>query len=164
MSINYSKLPSTWIMINDCGVNCVYVVNIVINCYKIFLIFLSVSFCLTSVEFLWFAFYIFLISHSSNLTWYTKLLHLMYTCICTLFFIWFRINFIVCILIQIGHTDDYSMMLQNLVEKHPNTKIVCIGYSLGGNLVTKYLGERGSNKLPNIIGGISVCQGYNALE
>lgn len=55
-------------------------------------------------------------------------------------------------------------MLQNLVEKHPNTKIVCIGYSLGGNLVTKYLAERGSNKMPNIIGGISICQGYNAIE
>ncbi|XP_020279159.1 abhydrolase domain-containing protein 2 [Pseudomyrmex gracilis] len=63
-----------------------------------------------------------------------------------------------------GHTDDYSTMLQNLVEKHPNTKIVCIGYSLGGNLVTKYLAERGSNKMPNIIGGISICQGYNAIE
>lgn len=56
------------------------------------------------------------------------------------------------------------MMLQSLVEKHPSTKIVCIGYSLGGNLVTKYLGERGPNKLSNIIGGISICQGYNALE
>jgi len=55
-------------------------------------------------------------------------------------------------------------MLQHLVEQHPNTKIVCIGYSLGGNLVTKYLGERGSNKLSNIIGGISICQGYNALK
>jgi abhydrolase domain-containing protein 2 len=73
-------------------------------------------------------------------------------------------NFVMYILLQTGHTDDYSMMLQNLVEKHPNTKIVCVGYSLGGNLVTKYLGERGPNKLSNIIGGISICQGYNALE
>lgn len=63
-----------------------------------------------------------------------------------------------------GHTEDYHVMLQSLIEKHPNTRIVCIGFSLGGNLVTKYLGERGSNKLPNIIGGISICQGYNALE
>ncbi|XP_076679596.1 abhydrolase domain-containing protein 2 isoform X1 [Andrena cerasifolii] len=63
-----------------------------------------------------------------------------------------------------GHTDDYNMMLHSLVEKHPNTRIICIGFSLGGNLVTKYLGERGSNKLSNIIGGISICQGYNALE
>lgn len=64
----------------------------------------------------------------------------------------------------LGHTDDYHMMLQNLIEQHPNTRIVCIGFSLGGNLVTKYLGERGLNKLSNIIGGISICQGYNALE
>lgn len=63
-----------------------------------------------------------------------------------------------------GHTDDYHMMLQSLIEKHPNTKIICIGFSLGGNLVTKYLGERGSNKLSSIIGGISICQGYNAIE
>ena len=63
-----------------------------------------------------------------------------------------------------GHTDDYHTMLQSLMEKHPNTKIICIGFSLGGNLVTKYLGERKSNKLANIIGGISICQGYNAIE
>lgn len=70
---------------------------------------------------------------------------------------WLGLNFT-------GHTDDYHTMIQSLVEKHPNTKIICIGFSLGGNLVTKYLGERGSNKLSNIIGGISICQGYNALE
>lgn len=63
-----------------------------------------------------------------------------------------------------GHTEDYNVMIQSLVEKHPNAKIICIGFSLGGNLVTKYLGERGPNKLPHIIGGISICQGYNALE
>ncbi|OXU18709.1 hypothetical protein TSAR_001963, partial [Trichomalopsis sarcophagae] len=63
-----------------------------------------------------------------------------------------------------GHTDDYHTMLKNLLEKHPSTKIVCIGFSLGGNLVTKYMGEQGTNKLSNIIGGISICQGYNAIE
>ncbi|KAJ8688314.1 hypothetical protein QAD02_024109 [Eretmocerus hayati] len=63
-----------------------------------------------------------------------------------------------------GHTDDYNIMLRNLLEKHPSTKIVCVGFSLGGNLVTKYLGEQGPNKLHNIIGGISICQGYDAIE
>ncbi|XP_058798441.1 abhydrolase domain-containing protein 2 [Phymastichus coffea] len=63
-----------------------------------------------------------------------------------------------------GHTDDYHTMIKNLLEKHSSTKIVCVGFSLGGNLVTKYMGEHGINKLPNIIGGISICQGYNAIE
>ncbi|XP_033207476.1 abhydrolase domain-containing protein 2 [Belonocnema kinseyi] len=63
-----------------------------------------------------------------------------------------------------GHTDDYHVMLQSLAEKHPNTRIVCVGFSLGGNLVTKYMGERGKDKMSSIIGGISICQGYNAIE
>lgn len=63
-----------------------------------------------------------------------------------------------------GNTDDYHAMLLNLLNRHPNTKLVCVGFSLGGNLVTKYLGEKDRVKHPNIIGGISICQGYNAIE
>ncbi|XP_043288096.1 abhydrolase domain-containing protein 2 [Venturia canescens] len=63
-----------------------------------------------------------------------------------------------------GHTDDYHVMLSHLVEKHAGTRIVCVGFSLGGNLVTKYMGERGGKTLPQIIGGISICQGYNAID
>lgn len=55
-------------------------------------------------------------------------------------------------------------MITNLQEKYPKTKIVAVGFSLGGNIVTKYMGEH-ANKMPNnIIGGISICQGYNAVE
>lgn len=62
-----------------------------------------------------------------------------------------------------GHTDDYSYMIDNIVEKYPSTKLVLVGFSLGGNLVTKYLSE--DRKRPtNIIGGISICQGYNAID
>ena len=67
-------------------------------------------------------------------------------------------------LFHLGHTDDYHTMLLNLLERHPSTKIVCIGFSLGANIITKYLGEQGKNKISNIIGAISICQGYNALE
>ncbi|XP_077285760.1 abhydrolase domain-containing protein 2 [Arctopsyche grandis] len=63
-----------------------------------------------------------------------------------------------------GHTDDFNSMLENLLEKYPNTRLVLVGFSLGGNLITKYLGEKQRNHSPNIIGGISICQGYNAIE
>ncbi|XP_060536563.1 abhydrolase domain-containing protein 2 [Cylas formicarius] len=63
-----------------------------------------------------------------------------------------------------GSTDDFHAMLLNLICRHPNTKLVCVGFSLGGNIVTKYLGESGKIKHPNIMGGISICQGYNAIE
>lgn len=55
-------------------------------------------------------------------------------------------------------------MLLHLVSKHANTRIVCVGFSLGGNLVTKYMGESEVERPAQIIGGISVCQGYCAIE
>ncbi|XP_071441660.1 abhydrolase domain-containing protein 2 [Hetaerina americana] len=63
-----------------------------------------------------------------------------------------------------GHTGDYMEMITNIVERHPSTKIVAIGFSLGGNLVTKYMGETKMQKPANVIAGISVCQGYSATE
>lgn len=63
-----------------------------------------------------------------------------------------------------GNTHDFHEMVKSLTNRHENTKIVCVGFSLGGNLVTKYLGEK-ERQLPEcIIGGISICQGYCAIE
>lgn len=62
-----------------------------------------------------------------------------------------------------GDSEDFQAMIRNIVVRYPETKVVCVGFSLGGNLITKYLGED-KPKPPNIIGGISICQGYCALE
>lgn len=61
-----------------------------------------------------------------------------------------------------GHTDDFASMVTSLVKKYPATHLIAVGFSLGGNLVTKYLGEKNVPKPSNIIGGISICQGYDA--
>lgn len=54
-------------------------------------------------------------------------------------------------------------MVNQLEKRYPSTYIVAVGFSLGGNIVTKYMGEQ-EQKLPlNVIGGISICQGYNAV-
>lgn len=55
-------------------------------------------------------------------------------------------------------------MVAGLERKFPTTKIVSVGFSLGGNLVTKYLGDRDASRPSNVIGGVSICQGYNAVE
>jgi len=59
-----------------------------------------------------------------------------------------------------GNTTDYDGMVRHVAARYPTTKIICIGFSMGGNIVTKYLGERPS--IPQIIAGISACQGYDA--
>ena len=60
-----------------------------------------------------------------------------------------------------GNTSDYDGMVQDLVKRYTCTKVICMGFSMGGNIVTKYLGE--NRKRPdNIVAGISSCQGYDA--
>ena len=61
-----------------------------------------------------------------------------------------------------GNTGDYGMMVKDLIQRFPATKIVSIGFSMGGNIVTKYLGEHSHEK--HVLAGISVCQGYDAKE
>ncbi|MCW5519081.1 alpha/beta fold hydrolase [Aureitalea sp. L0-47] len=41
-----------------------------------------------------------------------------------------------------GKTDDLEIVIDHLLEKDSYQKIVLIGFSLGGNLLLKYLGER----------------------
>jgi len=53
-------------------------------------------------------------------------------------------------------------MLQDLAKRFPTMKFICLGYSLGGNIVTKYLGEE--KRSTKILAGISVSQGYDAKE
>lgn len=61
-----------------------------------------------------------------------------------------------------GNTSDFHGMMTDLSKRYPATKFVCIGFSMGGNLITKYLGEEKRTK--KILAGISVCQGYDANE
>lgn len=55
-------------------------------------------------------------------------------------------------------------MVKHLEQTCPSTYIVAVGFSLGGNIVTKYMGEQEGKMPRNVIGGISICQGYNAVE
>ena len=45
----------------------------------------------------------------------------------------------------------------------PLTQLVVVGFSLGGNIVCKYLGETQANQ-EKVLCCVSVCQGYSALR
>ena len=53
-------------------------------------------------------------------------------------------------------------MVEDLLKRFPTNKFICIGFSMGANLVTKYLGEK--ERSDRIMAGISICQGYDAKE
>ena len=43
-----------------------------------------------------------------------------------------------------GETGDIGYFLRRLRERHPSTPVAAVGYSLGGNVLLKWLAERGS--------------------
>lgn len=46
-----------------------------------------------------------------------------------------------------GDTQDLHACLAMLKQQHPGSALLAVGYSLGGNVLTKYLGERGETAL-----------------
>jgi len=60
-----------------------------------------------------------------------------------------------------GNTADYAAMIKDVVRRFPASKLVCVGFSMGGNIIGKYLGEP-RVKPENVVAGIAVCAGYDA--
>ncbi|XP_064121482.1 abhydrolase domain-containing protein 2-like [Macrobrachium nipponense] len=63
-----------------------------------------------------------------------------------------------------GQTDEMHLMLTKYLESNPETKFLLVGFSMGGNIITKYLGETTRCRPKNIVGAIAICQGYDALR
>ena len=54
-----------------------------------------------------------------------------------------------------GKTEDLDSVIQHAINVHPATKIDLIGFSLGGNLTLKYIGERDSRINSRISGAVA---------
>ncbi len=58
-----------------------------------------------------------------------------------------------------GRTDDLDIALQHIRARYPNAPCVAVGYSLGANLLLKYLGENSAQ--PFIKTAIAVCAPFD---
>ncbi len=54
-----------------------------------------------------------------------------------------------------GATDDLELVVKHAIRQQRYTEIYLVGFSLGGNLTLKYLGERGSNFYPELKGSVT---------
>ena len=54
-----------------------------------------------------------------------------------------------------GDTGDLEEVMQRLAQRHGNSKIAVVGYSLGGNVLLKWLGEKGNRA--GITTAIAIC-------
>lgn len=59
-----------------------------------------------------------------------------------------------------GGTEEYGKMVDEIRQLYPHTQLLAVGFSMGGNIVTKYLGEDESHQQKFIL-GMAVCQGYD---
>lgn len=54
-------------------------------------------------------------------------------------------------------------MVGSIKRAFPQTLLIVVGFSLGGNIVCKFLGENRINQ-ERVLCCVSVCQGYSALR
>ncbi|MCJ8734297.1 hypothetical protein PDJAM_G00233610 [Pangasius djambal] len=60
-----------------------------------------------------------------------------------------------------GCTWEFSAMVSYIKHTFPQTWLIVVGFSLGGNIVCKFLGENQANQ-DKVLCCVSVCQGYCA--
>lgn len=54
-------------------------------------------------------------------------------------------------------------MVGYIKKTYPQSQLIVVGFSLGGNIVCKFLGENRANQ-ERVLCCVSVCQGYSALR
>ena len=55
-----------------------------------------------------------------------------------------------------GETGDLAQVMEHLQEQTPDSPVVAVGYSLGGNVLLKWLGETGQDNVLRCAVGVSV--------
>lgn len=61
----------------------------------------------------------------------------------------------------VGGTEEYGAMVDEVLRRHPDTMLMGVGFSMGGNMVVKYVGEDISRQ-DKFLCLMSLCQGYDA--
>ena len=64
---------------------------------------------------------------------------------------------------DVGGTDEYGLMVDEMMCKYPTDKFIAVGFSMGANIIIKYLGEH-EHLQSRFIGAVSLCQTYDILE
>ena len=55
-----------------------------------------------------------------------------------------------------GETSDLAWVVQRVIADDPDSPIVCVGMSLGGNVLLKYLGEQGEALAPQVWAAVAI--------
>ncbi|XP_046334850.1 monoacylglycerol lipase ABHD2-like [Haliotis rufescens] len=62
-----------------------------------------------------------------------------------------------------GSTQEFHHMVEDMRKIYPNSSFLAVGFSMGANIITKYLGEHPDHQ-KHFICGMSLCQGYDVIQ
>ncbi|KAG2453388.1 hypothetical protein HYH02_001612 [Chlamydomonas schloesseri] len=66
---------------------------------------------------------------------------------------------------QHADTEDFQAVLQHIHAVLPEAPLVAVGFSMGTNVLVKFVGEVGPDPQKNpLTGAVSVCNGYDIVE
>lgn len=60
--------------------------------------------------------------------------------------------------------DDMARVLIHMRAKYPKAPMLAIGFSMGSNVLVKYLGQYGQSPLNPLIGAVCAASGYDIGE
>jgi len=60
-----------------------------------------------------------------------------------------------------GETSDLAWIIQQVITKHPGEHVFCAGFSLGGNVLLKYLGERAAAVPPELKAAVAISTPFD---
>lgn len=63
-----------------------------------------------------------------------------------------------------GKTDDLDYIVPRLLQENPGTELYLVGYSIGGNILLKWLGEKGEDTASMIKRAAAVSVPYDLLQ
>ena len=63
----------------------------------------------------------------------------------------------------VGETKYFARMAEEAKRSYPESLFSIVGFSMGGNIVARYLGED-TTRQKSYVCGISLCQGYDGIR
>lgn len=63
----------------------------------------------------------------------------------------------------LGGTEEYGSMVESVMKQYANSLFIAVGFSMGGNIITKFLGEHPETQ-KRFIGAVACCQAYDVNE